>query len=252
MKKYFFILILCPLPLIAQFSITPFVGLNTTKMSEAYSGYANGGNYGIMGIEIERQFNLKQYSPISLSLVSGLSYLPNGFNRTSIFAISLGSGSYSYEKTNIEMQYLQVPLLARVNWRPFALVENWSVFFGAGVSFNQTNYAHISEQASEVSFTFSNSGLLPPPTLKNYLDSRDVTFMAVKNPLFQRIEFGMKFKHVQITYRISVSRQDMYFKGIENTWQVPSANSFYINAHNSRGITNEKYTEIVLGWRFFN
>jgi hypothetical protein len=132
------------------------------------------------------------------------------------------------------------------------LVENWRVFFGAGVSINQTNYAHISEQASEVSLTFNSSGLLPPPVLKNYQDSQDVTSIAVKNPLFQRIEFGMRFKHIQVTYRISVSRQDMYFKGIENSWQVPAADSFYINAHNSRGITKEKYTEIVLGWRFFN
>jgi hypothetical protein len=143
MKKYFFILTLCPLPLMAQFSITPFVGLNTTKMTESYSGYANGGNYGIIGVEIEKQFQLKQYSPISFSLVTGLSYLPNGFNRTSISTISIGTGSYSYEKTNIEMQYWQVPVMARIYWRPFALVENWSLFFGGGVSISQTNYAHI-------------------------------------------------------------------------------------------------------------
>jgi hypothetical protein len=250
MKKIFLILILCPLSLRAQFRVIPFIGLNTTKMTESYSGYANGGNYGIFGIEIEKQFNLKQYSPVSFSLVSGLSYLPNGFNRTSIFEISIGSGSYSYQKTNIDLQYIQIPAMARINWRPSVLVENWSVFFGAGISFNQTNYAHIAEQASEVSLTLNNSGLLPPPTLKNYQDSRDVTSIAVKNPLFQRFDFGMRFKHIQVTYRISVSMQDMYFKGIENTWQVPAADSFYISAHNSRGITKEKYSEIVFGWRF--
>jgi len=251
MKRYFFILVLCPFLLKAQFSITPFAGLNTTKMSEEYSGYANGGNYGIAGVEIEKQFNLNRYFPLNFSLVTGLSYLSNGFNRTSIFAISIGSGSYSYEATNLEMRYLQVPLIARVNWRPFALVEDWSLFFGAGVSINRLNYAHISEQATEVSLTLNKSGLLPPPTLTTYQDSRDVTSIAVKNPIFQRIEFGMKFKHVQVTYRISVSMQDMYFKGIEKTWQVPSGDSFYIKAHNSRGITTEKYTEIVLGWRFY-
>src|SRR5579859_687057 len=251
MRKYFFMLTLCPLPLIAQFSVTPFVGLNTTKMSEAYSGYANGGNYGVAGVEIEKQFNLSQYSPVSFSLVSGLSYLSNGFSRTSIFAIAIGSGSYSYEATNLEMRYLQVPLIARVNWRPFALVEDWNLFFGAGVSMNRLNYAHISERATEVSLTVNNSGLLPPPTLTTYQDSRDATSIAVKNPVFQRIEFGMKFKHVQVTYRISSSMQDMYFKGIEKTWQVPSGDSFYIKAHNSRVITKEKYTEIVLGWRFY-
>jgi hypothetical protein len=73
MKKYFFIVLLFPLQLKAQFSVTPFLGLNTTKMTESYSGYANGGNYGILGVEIEKQFNLKQYSPLSFSVVSGLS-----------------------------------------------------------------------------------------------------------------------------------------------------------------------------------
>lgn len=251
-RTFLIILLLGPGTLMAQVSVTPFVGLNTTKMTESYSGYANGGNYGMVGVEIEKRFQLKQYSPVSLSLLSGLSYLPNGFSRTSISTVSVGSGSYNYQKTDIDLQYWQVPVVARIYWRPFALVENWNVFFGAGVSINQTNYAHIAEQASDVSIAFNNSGLLPPPSLNNYQDSRDVTSLAVKHPLFQRIEFGMKFKHIQVAYRISVSLQDMYFKGIEDTWQVPAANSFYISAHNSRGITKEKYTEIVVGWRFFN
>ncbi len=253
--KFFFIVILFPLPLMAQFSFTPFAGLNSTKMSESYSGYAKGGNYGIIGVEIEKQFKLKPYSPFSFSLISGVSYLANGFERTSSFTLSFGSGTYSYEVTNLQMRYWQVPLIARINFRPFALVEDWRLFFGAGISFNQLSYAHLAEQVSEVKISSSSflsyPGLYPPPPLNFYQDSRDVTSFGVKNPLFQRIEFGMKFKHVQVTWRISVSLQDMYFKGIEKNWQVPATNSFYIGAHNSRGITNEKYSEIVFGWRFY-
>jgi hypothetical protein len=204
----------------------------------------------VLGLEIEKQFNLGKYSPVSFSIVTGASYLPNGFSKTLISSISIGTGYYGYQKTSIDLQYIQIPAMARVNWRPFALVETWSVFFGAGVSFNHTNYAYISEQASEVSLTLNNSGLLPPPSLTNYQDSRDVTSIAVKNPLFSRFDFGMRFKHLQVIYRVSVSLQDMYFKGIEKTWQVPVDYSFYISSHNTRGITKEKYSEIVFGWRF--
>jgi hypothetical protein len=60
----------------------------------------------------------------------------------------------------------------------------------------------------------------------------------------------MKFKHLQVSWRLSLSTQDMYFKGLENNWQVPANYSFYIDAHKARGITKEKYSEVVVGWRF--
>lgn len=252
MRKIFFILVVFASPLRAQIKIVPFIGLNSTKMTEAYSGYAKGGNYGIFGVELEKQFKLNKYSPVSFSFVSGVSYLSNGFEQNYSSTISIGSGSYTYKSTNLQMKYWQLPVLARINWSLFALVENWQLFFGAGVSINYLSYAHLAENASDVplgSFAV-NPGLYPPPLLATYSDNREVTSLGVKTPLFSRLEIGMKFKHVQVTYRISTSLQDMYFKGIENTWKVPALDSYYINAHNSRGITKEKYLEIVFGWRF--
>jgi hypothetical protein len=129
------------------------------------------------------------------------------------------------------------------------LVEDWRLFFGAGVSFNTLTYAHLAEQSTKVAFTFDRP-LAPPPVTTYSADSRDVTSLAVKNPLFSRVEIGMKFKHLQVLYRLSVSLQDMYLTGLEQTWKVPASESIYINAHHSRGITKEKYSEIVVGWRF--
>ena len=251
-KNWLYILIMLPFSLSAQFSFTPFVGLNSTKLTESYSGYAKGGNYGILGVEVERQINLSLYSPLHFSIVTGVSYLSNGFDRTSSFTFT--SSYYSYELTNIRTRYIQVPAMVRINWRPFALVENWYLFFGAGVSFNQLTYAHMEEQADKINFTGSSfspyPGIYPPPQLLYYSDSQDVTSRGVRNSIFKRFELGMKFKHVQVTWRISLSTQDMYFKGIEKNWNVPASSSFYINAHNSRGITKEKYSELIFGWRF--
>ena len=234
---------IAPWPLMAQFNIAVIAGLNSTKLSESYSGYAKGGNYGIFGVEVEKNFKFNRYSPIGISLLSGVSYLNNGFNQENSFSVF---DAYFYKKTNIETTYWQVPLMIRINWRPFALVEDWRLYFGAGVSYNTLTHASIAEQASNVSITL----LYYPPPSASYQDSRDVTNIAVKHPLFERFEIGMKFKHLQVSWRLSLSMQDMYFKGLEKNWQVPVSYSFYLDAHNSRGITKEKYSEIVFGWRF--
>lgn len=243
MRRSIILLIFFPLPLLAQWSFTPFVGLNSTRLSESF-GYAKGGNFGLFGIEVEKTFTLKPYSPITISAMTGVSYLPNGFNQETSF--SFFTNSYSYKKTNIETTYWQAPLMLRINWRPSPLIENWRVFFGAGVSFNTLTHAHIEEKAMNVPVVASYY----PPTAASYEDSRDVTNLAVAHSLFQRFDVGMKFKHLQVSWRLSLSTQDMYFKGLENNWQVPATYSFYINAHNARGITKEKYSELVVGWRF--
>ncbi len=54
-------------------------------------------------------------------------------------------------------------------------------------------------------------GLFPPPLVSQAQDSRDVTSYANKSSTFGRFEFGMRFKHFQVTYRYSLSMQDMYF-----------------------------------------
>src|SRR5690349_12486837 len=124
MRKLIVILIFSPMPLFAQWNFTPFVGLNSTRLSESF-GYAKGGNFGVYGIEVEKTFVLKAYSPISISLMTGISYLPNGFNQENSF--SYFTNSYSYKKTTIETTYWQAPLMLRINWRPSPLIEDWRV-----------------------------------------------------------------------------------------------------------------------------
>ncbi len=244
MKKYVFILLLLPLFVQAQITITPFVGLNSTRMTDTYSGYTKGGNYGFFGVEVEGRKKPKPYSSVYLSATTGLTYLPNGFSYSS--SVPLGTTGLSARSTNIQTRYLQVPLSIRLNWRPFPLVEDWRIFFGAGVSYNMLTYAHISEESTYISIPIFYN----PPTSTYLQDSRDVTNIAVKNSIFKRFELGMKFKHVQVTWRLSFSTQDMYFKGLEQEWKVPATNSFYLDAHDSQGITKEKYSEIIFGWRF--
>src|SRR5258708_6447502 len=183
MRKCFFILMIAPWPLMAQLKIAAIAGLNSTKLSESYSGYAKGGNYGIFGVEIEKNFNLREYSPISISLLSGVSYLRNGFNQENSFSVF---NAYFYKKTNIETTYWQVPLMIRINWRPFALVEDWRMFFGAGISYNTLTHASIAEQATNVAIAV----LYYPPPSSSYQDSRDVTNIGVAHPLFERFELG--------------------------------------------------------------
>jgi hypothetical protein len=230
----------------AQLNFTPFVGLNSTRLSEQYTGYAKGGNFGLYGVEIEKTFTLRTYSPITISLMTGVSYLPNGFNQETSYSFS--TSGYTYQKTNIETTYWQVPLIARLNWRPSPLIEDWRIFFGGGISYNSLTHAHVEEKAMYVP-TLSTSAYYPPPSV-SYQDSKDVTDLAVAHSIFTRFELGMKFKHLQVSWRLSFSTQDMYFKGLEKNWQVPANYSFYIKAHDSRGITKEKYSEVVFGWRF--
>jgi hypothetical protein len=242
MKRLIIILIFSPMPLLAQWNFTPFVGLNSTRLSQDY-GYAKGGNFAIYGVEAERTFVFQKYSPLSISLMSGVSYLPLGFNRENSFSVL---NAYYYQKTNIETTYWQVPLMARINWRPSPLMEDWHIFFGVGINYNILTYAHIEEQATDVPITL----LYYPPTAVSYQDSRDVTNIAVTHSIFERFEVGMKFKHLQVSWRLSFSTQDMYYRGLDKNWQVPANDSFYISSHNSRGITKEKYSEVVFGWRF--
>jgi len=248
MKKFLFILPLIPLPLLAQISVTPIAGLSSIRMTQAY-GYEKGGNYGIVGAEVELNLKSKGYSPFNISFVSGVSYLSNGFARNFSFSYT-ALNYYDAQSTNLQMKYLQVPLIMRLNFRPFPLVEDWRIFIGAGLSFSNLMQAHMAEQWTRVS-TFNNAFSYLPvtPVVSEAHDDRDVLSYANKNSMFERFEIGMKFKHVQITFRLSASMQDMYFKGIENVWQVPADHSLYLDAHNTEGIIKEKYTEIIFGWR---
>jgi hypothetical protein len=249
MKKRFFIAIaflVTTVSVVAQIHLTPYVGVNSTKLDVGYD-YQNGGNYPFGGIDIEGRLKPKKISTVHLSLVTGASYLSNGFYQNSLFALT-GLSYYSARLTDLSTQYFQVPLVVRLNWQPFPLVEQFEVFFGAGAVSNMLLKAQLTEKSTLV--IYSNDPYAPPQTTQSQ-DSQDITALGVKQSFFLRFELGFRFKRVQASYRLSTSMGDMYFQGLENIWNVPDAASGYISGHNAAGSTTVKHSELVIGFRIF-
>jgi hypothetical protein len=240
--------ILFQIKAVAQFSITPFVGINTTKMNtnNTYgTDYDNGGSFGFYGVEAEWSKNITKFPRIQFSLATGVSYLHNGFyNSTNSTFVGLG---YTHSITNFENKYWQIPFIIRLNYQPFPLMEDLQIFVGGGVSNNILNKSYLTEEYTET--RESNQALPPPPLTTTYEDSRDVTSLRKKNNLFQRFELGMKYKRLQVAFRISKSVKDIYCAGLETTWNVPDDKSYYIKTHFENGKTIEKYSEFVVGFR---
>ncbi len=247
MKKFITLLALISLcyPVAAQISVNPFVGINSTKMNNGYY-FENGGAFGLGGIEIEWRKKPKQHHQLYLTLATGISYLSNGFYHSTNFSYT-AVDFYTQEIADLKMQYWQVPLTIRVNWQPFPLVEDWKIFLGLGVCNNILIKSTLHEKYTEV---FLNDDPLAPPVVTSFEDSRDITASGKKSSLFRRVEFGMKYKRVQLSYRLSKSLADLYHSGLENDWNVPDDKSWYIDSHNSAGKTTEKYSELVAAFRF--
>lgn len=244
MKKLFTtIFVLAFVTANSQVNFTPFAGINSTGVYDGY-GYQKGGSFGLAGLEIEWKQKLKRQKPLFISLVSGVSYLSNGYHEYSNF--TFGSFFYNSSVSHLKTSYWQIPFIARLNWQPFPLIEDWVPFVGVGITNNFLIKAHLSEKSTALDF--SSSSLSPPPTTEHYEDSGDITDVGSKYFLFRRIEIGMKFKKFLVAYRISVSLQDMY-KDIENVWDVPAIDSEYIGSHNFAGTRKEKHTEIIIGYR---
>ncbi len=229
-----------------QVHLTPFIGINSTSMTKGIFGYEKGGNYIFGGIELEGRLKPKKISPLHVSLVTGVSYLSNGYYENSLFALS--SIYYSASKTDLATRYVQVPIMIKLNWQPFPLVEDFNFFLGAGVSNNILTQARLTENVSKVLFT---TDIFSPPQTSHYEDSKDITQFGIKNSLFMRFDAGLRYKRLHIAYRLSMSTGDMYFAGLEKTWAIPASESGYISGHTSAGSTNLKYSELVIGCRIF-
>lgn len=230
----------------AQINVVPFAGMNSTKMYQSY-GFEKGGAYGIAGVEFELRKKPTAHKALYMTLVTGVSYLSNGYYRSENFAYTALS-FYTASVTDRKMEYVQVPVILRVNWQPFPLVEDWKVYFGAGLSNNFLMEATLHEQYTSV---FVNSDLFAPPTTEQYEDTRDVKDLGVKRSLFSRYEFGMIYKRVQLSVRFSASITDLYYKGLETSWAVPAEHSEYLKAKDDKGKITEKYSEVVVGIRLF-
>jgi hypothetical protein len=229
----------------AQVNITPFAGMNSTRI---YDGilYQNGGAFLIAGAELELALKPKRSGRIYISLATGGSYLKNGFYYSGNFSYT-GLNFYTQRITELRSEYLQIPVTLRLNWQPFPLVEDWKVFLGLGICHNTLIKSVLAEKYTEVTL---NDDVLAPPQVTSYADSRDVMGYGEKSSMFRRIELGMKYKQLQVTYRLSRSMTDLYRTGIEDDWNVPDENSWYIDAHQDAGKIIEKYTELVVGFRF--
>jgi hypothetical protein len=227
----------------AQMAYTPYVGLNSTRTNDNHYGYGKGGNFGFAGLEVEAKLRRSGHRPIQLSLVSGFGYLANGYN--DFFNFSASSFFYSSKTSELKTRYAQIPLSARINWQPFPLVEEWKLFFDAGVVANVLMKATLSETAIEIEYGQS----FTPPKTTTYSDRQDITRYGKKVSLFSRFQFGMKYKRFQLAGRINYSLGDTYFTGLENNWNVPKENSIYLRQHETFGQRKEKFVEVLVGYR---
>jgi hypothetical protein len=228
----------------AQVNLTPYVGMNSTRIYDGIS-FENGGAFVVTGLEIELARKARHHGKVYLSMATGASYLRNGFYYSSNFAYA-AVNLYTQRITDLKMQGVQIPLTLRLHWQPFPLVEDWQIFLGAGACRNTLIKSTLEERYTEV---YLNEDVLAPPVVTAYEDSRDVSGYGEKNSWFRRIELGMTYKRLQIMYRLSKSLNDMYYAGLEDDWNIPDDESWYIDAHQESGKIIEKYSELVVGFR---
>ncbi|HEX8061528.1 MAG TPA: hypothetical protein VF473_11365 [Cyclobacteriaceae bacterium] len=229
----------------AQVSITPVAGINSVRM---YDGivYDKGGNYGLAGLELELRRKPKIQKRFYVSAVTGASYLRNGFYDS--FSFSFASLFYSQQQSNLDMQFVQIPVELKFNWRPFALIEDWTVFAGGGVSYDLLLNAHLEEKSTRLDFDTSQPPA--PPTTITYSDNRDVTNMMPSHLLFYRFEIGVNIKRIHLAWRMSSSLTDAYPTGLERNWQVPADDSTIIEHHHDAGSLKFRYNDLVIGYTF--
>lgn len=246
MKRIVIILfILSGITCCAQVSITPIAGINSVRL---YDGiiYNKGGNYGLAGLQLEWRRKPKIQKRFYVSALTGASYLKNGFYES--YSFSFASLYYSQRQSNLDMQFVQVPLELKFNWRPFALVEDWTVFVGAGASYDLLLSAHLEEKSTRLDFVTSEPS--PPPTTIQFSDSRDVRNMMPSHLLFMRFEAGVNIKRIHLAWRMSSSFTDAYPTGLEKSWQVPADDSTIIGDHNDVGSLKFRYVDFVIGYTF--
>lgn len=228
----------------AQISFTPYVGMNATKI---YTGilYENGGASALVGADLELAGNRGQHRSIYLAIATGATYMRNGFYHAVDFSFP-ALNSYSHKTTDLRTENIQFPFTLRLHWQPFPLVEDWQIFLGAGACYAMLIKSTLQETYTEVNM---NGDFLAAPIVTSYADGRDVTGYGEKNSIYGRIEFGMRYKRLQLCYRLSKSLTDLYRTGLEKDWNIPDDDSWYINTHQDAGKITEKHSELVVGFR---
>ena len=168
----------------AQVNIVPFAGINSTRVK--YFDFLKGGNYGLAGVEVEGRLPARKISPYHVSLATGMTFLANGFYRDA--GITVPSLIFNAGTSELKTKYLQFPVVLKFNWRPFPLIENWTVFLGVGISNELLLQSELTEQETLV---IPGSGILTsPPQTTSFEDNQVITEYGKKYALFQRLEIG--------------------------------------------------------------
>ena len=226
----------------AQVQVVPFAGINSTRVK--YFDFLKGGNYGLAGVELEGRLPVRKISPYHVSLVTGMTFLANGFYRDS--GITFADLIFNAGTSELKTKYLQIPVVLKFNWRPFPLIEGWSLFLGVGISNELLLKSELTEQETQVNPGFGV--LTSPPQTTSFEDNLVITEYGKKYALFQRLEIGTRFNRLQLAYRFSYSLTDMHHAGLEAVWGVPASNSTYFQPVDLNGKRKEQYSEFVVGF----
>lgn len=232
-----------------RLSITPFAGINSTKMNMSDANiqkYERGGNFFFAGIETQVLLTDKR-KRLGVLALTGATYLANGYRSSG--GIKFSDVFYSYRSIDLTQKYVQLPVVLKLNWQPLPLIDEFSLFVGAGINFNLLQKALLTEKAIEY---FDEYDVMdPPPVAHTYSDTQDISAMGRSVSIFGRWEVGINYKRVQISWRMTTSMQDMFYRGLENNWGVPQSNSTYLSARDMNGKIKEKYVELTFGYRIF-
>lgn len=234
-----------------QLSLVPYAGVNSTRMNTVGGYFENGGTYAFWGLDFSLRFKPSHYQRMYPTFVVGVSRLNNGYFYSSSFAFNSYYGYYNQQITDLRTSYWQMPMMARFNWQPFPLIEDWKLFLGAGVMANFITKATLHEEYTRSLVDLDNPTLAfpAPPVTIHYDESHDIMKFGRPTSFYWRAELGMKYKRLQISYRLSRSIPDLYFSGFETIWIIPSEDSNYIQTHEANGKIKEKYSEIAVGFR---
>lgn len=232
-------------PAIAQLNMKFALGINSTSINngEKDSYYVSEFPKEInltAGIEAEYSLRGESLMPGHVSFVSGLYYLKNGYADNYFF--DLFGTQLGYE-SNFTSSYVQLPMLIRYNFRPLPLVEDFTLFFGGGVSNNILLKAELKESYTDIPCLGCG--------IDTYSDEGNITQYGRKVSFFGHVEAGFQLKRTQVMLRHKRSLQDMYFKNLEGNWGVPPESSHYMLLYNQTGKLREIHWELLISYRLF-
>jgi hypothetical protein len=192
-------------------------------------------NKATFGLQFEYEMKSKKNESKSISIVSGLLYLKNGYQYSESFS------GISYKQSDLTATWLQIPFTFRYNVYPKVLLEDWRVYGGIGVYNNLLMKAQLYELS-----LFNINGELEEKSA-----DEDIKKYGQSMYQFANFEVGSQYKKFSITIRYKFALQDMHFEKLEANWPLSTSESVYLSDHESFGRTRERHIEFVIGYRIF-